>query len=185
MRLQSFRSLTTRRSATSSISLHSDTTVTWWWRCNLFPQHKTLNVKTLKVWSFNNSAEIYICQFTFFIMFSKSIIYYYYYYYFIFLPTNRQSKEELVNSNIWKQKDRDVFKLIQVNVDVVWVFEVVLTLRRSDRRVSMSVAMDGMSLTHWQYSRKIRISSRTVLNKQKDDCYNISQTQTFILFIHF
>lgn len=43
------------------------------------------------------------------------------------------------------------------------------TLRRSDRRVSMSVAIDGMSLTHWQYSRKIRISSRTVLNKQRDD----------------
>lgn len=33
-----------------------------------------------------------------------------------------------------------------VFVSVVLV--VVLTLRRSDRRVSMSVAMDGMSLTH-------------------------------------
>lgn len=45
--------------------------------------------------------------------------------------------------------------------------EAALTFSRSDRRVSMSVAMDGMSLTHWQYSRKIRMSSRTVLRKQK------------------
>lgn len=38
------------------------------------------------------------------------------------------------------------------------------TLSRSVRRVRMSVVMEGMSFTHWQYSRNIRISSSTVLS---------------------
>ncbi len=39
------------------------------------------------------------------------------------------------------------------------------TLSRSARRVRMSVVMEGMSFTHWQYSRNIRISSSTVLSE--------------------
>jgi len=59
-----------------------------------------------------------------------------------------------------------------------------LTLRRSDRRVSMSVAMDGMLFTHWQYSRKIRISNRTVLKKQRRDSQNTSQNIFIMHYIH-
>lgn len=43
-----------------------------------------------------------------------------------------------------------------------------LTFSKSDRRVSMSVVMEGMSVTHWQYSRRIRISSRTVLGGRRE-----------------
>lgn len=40
------------------------------------------------------------------------------------------------------------------------------TLSKSDRRVSMSVVMEGMLSTHWQYSRIILISSNTVLEER-------------------
>lgn len=55
-----------------------------------------------------------------------------------------------------------------------------LTLRRSARRVSMSVEMDGMSLTHWQYSKKIRISSRTVLKEHKGYSENLLKLNVHI-----
>lgn len=41
------------------------------------------------------------------------------------------------------------------------------TFSKSDRRVSMSVVMEGMLSTHWQYSRIILINSNTVLQERK------------------